>query len=331
MSSMTVHPFSEALLVLKVESLEKKISSGEQKNPKTKIERILTMMENIEKENGENLRKEKFLHLNLWQWQVLRRSVLALGFFSSMAGALASVLATEAQNEMNCIVPNSVIGTTTTAATLIFVAGLAEGIFECFASKRKKHFDELKEKSKNAHLLKMFFESYKEFIESQNGDLHGCVEEIKNAPEKAMSPAMKDRWLSLLIQALPAGSSLKKKLIEQKGLAEEIKNAQDDTSTVENISELPLQLSQDSASSSEDDRSSFLEEEEAVTAAQDTSPSKTPLDLLRENYLRNFQEIQEELKFEVNELNYDGLWFDQACRISDKPLVMDVALQMEKT
>lgn len=334
MSGITLNPYS-AILIEKVNKLEKKVSEGQEKNPKGKIKRILEIMESIEQENAENLGKEKFMGLALHQWKIIRRGVLALGFLSATASAFASVLSTEAQNEMNCTVPEPVVATTTTAASFTLIACIAEFVFDCFASKKNEHFKLIKEKCANALLLKMFFQAYKEFIDSEEKNLSGCVEELKKTPEKTMHPKIRDRWLSLLIQALPENSSLKKKLIKQKELAEQIKNGKE--IPVESNRAFQLESTMHSPSSSEEADSSlseeeevsspFLDEEEAVTAAPRMGQLVT-LDLLKEDYFRNFQGIQQELNFEVNELNYGGLWFDQKCQIFDSPPWKDTEIEM---
>lgn len=330
MASILLIP--ESHLISRIEKLEKKIANGTVENPEKKIYKILNLMEKIEKDNAENLKQVKFLGLMPYHWKLIKQGILTLSFISTTASALAAVLATDAQNEMNCEVPDSVVGTTTAAASLILITGIFEWALECLGSKQKKHIRELKEKYGNALLLKMFFQSYKEFIASEKSNIDECVVNLKNMPEKAMPFSIRDRWMSLIIRLLPKDAPLKKKLMREKELAEIIKNAKDNSVVSNGSTAVKSSPNSSSAnltdpalsSSSADDESSFLSEDNAVTA----SSLNSGLDAFRDEYLRTFTEIQTELGFPINELNYEGLWFDQKCQIFDIP-PNDILLEME--
>lgn len=285
-----------------LDQLNNKISKG--KDHESLVARINTINEDIQ-----TVRKEHEIEREaLKTWGMTPKTWKWIGGGATVFTVIADAAAIASNIPLTVLTENTTMAIVITTSITSGVGILAAGIFGIFTYgqyKVDKRLDVFDQKVRQNELISIFLNSYQEFMSNQPekdgsndnladqvSELKKCVENLKNIPSFSVPQEAKDHWLSSMIQKLPDTDERKKKLTEQKELAEQIESKK------MNIQDAKVQ---DSSSS----EPNFLKTTRADQAA-DSGLNVTAIDPLREKYDANLRALREEFGMDIQEMHVDG-------------------------
>lgn len=242
-------------------------------------------------------------------WGMAPKTWKYIGGGATIFSVIADVSSIASNIPLTILVDNTtipIIVTTTITGSIGLIAASILGVFTYGQYKVEKRLDAFDLKVRQNELISIFLNAYQEFmdnhpdsnaskdtnLDTQIDELKKCVELLKNISVTSVPQEAKDLLLSTMIDKLPDEDERKKKLVEQKNLAEKIEKRKT------NIKD---SLIHDASS----EQAGFLKTARADQAF-DSNSNMILTDPLREKYNANLQSLREEFGMDIQEMHVNG-------------------------
>lgn len=196
----------------------------------TRLQDLFGIVTEINQANDDFIRKHRYLGMTPKAWLRCGFGVTCLAGLATAANFASSISTNYYNNQLDCDYPEEVIGTNTSAASLLFVLWIAQSIFSGLNGKRESEESDLKEKMQGVQQLQQFFLAYNAFMNPANLEstpdqrkrLDTCITNLNGLPEDQIPKEAKDRWVQVLIGALPEENTIRQRLSRQQEIAEKL-------------------------------------------------------------------------------------------------------------
>ncbi len=286
-----------------IDKLNSNVAKG--KDHEKILTKINAINENIALVQAEHDKERK----SMTTWGMAPKTWKYIGGSATVITALADIAAITSNIPLTVLVENTtmtiIVTTSVTGGIGILAAGLL-GVFTYGQIKAEKRLDAFDQKARQNELMSIFLSSYQAFmdntgnkshdsLETQVKELKECVELLKNISPSTLPQEAKDHWLSAMIEKLPDNDERKKRLLDQRKLAE----------AIEKDGILKEIVTQDASS----EQPEFLKTTRADQAA-DLNLNTSSADFLRSQYDANLQALRDEFGMDIQEMHVGGYKFN---------------------
>lgn len=313
---------------------------------KRRMESILRNAKELEKEKNKLAENSTFLKISNKRWKQIGQYVSGGISASNFVTLGLTVYTTKHQNDSsNASIPPSTIAVQVASAVVALGAFVIITGWNCFDAKRLESSKALEQEADRATTMRLFFESYEEFIKQKNQHpttpryeedtttkLRQCLVKLDQVPSYAVPKRTRTLLRSAMIQALPDVHPLKQKLVRTHELARQISlfsshsrlplsTRTPPVSTSANSVPFneppsqPLEMERDPSGSGKEN---FLKTENAASSAPNADLQIDliqPLQLKRD-YSELISEMQKDLGLPIKEFAYGESCFNDDFQVS---------------